>query len=110
MIRSLLPLVLLTLVAAGSFCLYFALLLFCDVVRPAHPGYKADATQDGAVVITGIAPDSPVARAGMAVGDRLSPSMAWPSSTMAHGAPSPWFSRSVSRCGWSSNATGSRWS
>jgi len=57
-------------IPAASFCGYFALLVYCDIARPLHPGYKA-VSRDGAVVLTQIAPDSPAARAGMAVGDRL---------------------------------------
>src|SRR5262245_21841522 len=60
-----------TLIPAASFCGYFALLVYCDIVRPVHPGYRADATPDGAVVLTDIAPGSPAARAGMAIGDQL---------------------------------------
>jgi len=59
-----------TVILAASFCGYFALLVYCDIARRLHRGYKA-VTRDGAVVLTEIAPDSPAARAGMAVGDRL---------------------------------------
>ena len=59
------------LVVAGSFCVYFALLVYCDVFRPKNPGYEADPTHTGAVVVTSVRPETPAFHAGMAVGDHL---------------------------------------
>ena len=59
------------LVVAGSFCAYFALLVYCDLIRPKNPGFEADPTPTGAVVITTVRDGTPAFRAGMAVGDRL---------------------------------------
>ena len=41
-----------TLVVAASFFGYFALLVYCDVFRPKNPGFEADPTHTGAVVVT----------------------------------------------------------
>ena len=59
------------LVVAGSFCTYFALLVFCDLVRPVYPGFEADPDRTGGVVVTKVMPATPASDAGMAVGDRL---------------------------------------
>jgi len=59
------------LIVAGSFCLYFGLLVYCDVFRPVNPGFEADPSPAGAVVITKVKPATPAERAGMTVGDQL---------------------------------------
>jgi tRNA A-37 threonylcarbamoyl transferase component Bud32 len=59
------------LVVAGSFCAYFALLVYCDLFRPKNPGFEADPTPTGALVVTRIHEATPASRGGMAVGDRL---------------------------------------
>jgi PDZ domain len=59
------------LVVAGSFCAYFALLVYCDLFRPKNPGYEADPTHTGAVVVTRVEAETPAFQAGMAVGDHL---------------------------------------
>lgn len=59
------------LVVAGSFCAYFALLVYCDLFRPKNPGYEADPTRTGAVVVTRIEAATPAFHAGIAVGDHL---------------------------------------
>ncbi len=59
------------LIVAGSFCVYFVLLVYCDVFRPVNPGFEADPSPSGAVVITNVRPATPAADAGMAVGDHL---------------------------------------
>jgi Protein kinase domain/PDZ domain len=60
-----------TLVVAGSFCGYFALLVYCDLVRPVNPGFRAKATAPHAVVLTEVRPGTPAAEAGLIVGDHL---------------------------------------
>lgn len=59
------------LIVAGSFCLYFGLLVYCDLFRPVNPGFEADPSPSGAVVITKVKPATPAERAGIAVGDHL---------------------------------------
>jgi eukaryotic-like serine/threonine-protein kinase len=59
------------LLVAGAFLCYFALLVYCDVVRPVNPGFEADPSEAGFVVVTTVRPGSPSALAGLAVGDRL---------------------------------------
>ena len=59
------------LVVAGSFSVYFGLLVYCDVFRPVNPGFEADPTHTGAVVVTRVGPATPASRAGIAVGDHL---------------------------------------
>ncbi len=59
------------LIVAGSFCVYFALLVYCDVFRPVNPGFEADPSHTGAVVVTRVEPATPASRAGIAVGDHL---------------------------------------
>ena len=59
-----------TLLVAASFCGYFTLFIYCDLVRPVNPGYRADATAAG-VTLTEVRPGTPAAAAGMTVGDRL---------------------------------------
>ena len=62
---------LVSLIVAGSFCVYFGLLVYCDIFRPVNPGFEADPSPSGAVVITKVKPGTPAERAGMAVGDHL---------------------------------------
>jgi hypothetical protein len=50
-----------TLVVAGSFCGHFALLVYCDLLRPVNPGFKAKATAPHAVVLTEVRPGTPAA-------------------------------------------------
>ena len=59
-----------TLVVAASFCGYFALVVYCDLVRPVNPGFTAE-TRNGAVVLDMIKPGTPAAEAGLTIGDRL---------------------------------------
>ena len=59
-----------TLVVAASFFGYFALIVYCDVVRPINPGFTAE-TRDGAVIVDMVKPGTPAAEAGLTVGDRL---------------------------------------
>ena len=60
-----------TLVVAGSFCGYFALLVYCDLTRPVNPGFRARASGPHAVVLTEVRPGTPAAEAGLVVGDHL---------------------------------------
>jgi S1-C subfamily serine protease len=48
----------------------FALLVYCEIVRPINPGFRADSTKPGAVVLIEVRPGTPAADAGL-VGDRL---------------------------------------
>ena len=59
------------LVLASSFCLYFLLLVYCDVFRPASAGFVTDVSADGAAAVIIVAADSAAARAGMQIGDRI---------------------------------------
>ena len=59
-----------TLVVAASFFAYFALIVYCEVVRPTNPGFTAE-TRDGAVIVDMVKPGTPAAEAGLTVGDRL---------------------------------------
>ena len=59
------------LVFAGSFCLYFLLLVYCDVARPASPGFVTNVSADGAAEVTIVTGDSAASRAGMQIGDRI---------------------------------------
>ena len=56
---------------AGSFAAYFALLVYCDIFRPVNPGFEADPSPAGPLVVTRVTEGSPAARGGLAVGDRL---------------------------------------
>lgn len=56
---------------AASFCLYFALLVYCDLVRPENPGFQLGLSDDGAVIVTDVRPETPAARSGLRVGDRV---------------------------------------
>ena len=60
-----------TLVVAASFFGYFALLVYCDVFRPKNPGFDADPTLTGAVVVTRVEAATPAFEAGISVGDHL---------------------------------------
>ena len=60
-----------TLVVAASFFGYFALLVYCDVFRPKNPGFEADPTHTGAVVVTRVEAATPAFEAGISVGDHL---------------------------------------
>ena len=59
------------LVVVASFCGYYGLLLYSDLVRPINPGFKAAASRRGGVVLTEVREGSPAAHAGMLVGDHL---------------------------------------
>lgn len=59
------------LVVAGSFCTYFALLVYCDLVRPLNPGFDANSNGSGALILSEVGTGTPASRAGMAVGDRV---------------------------------------
>ena len=47
-----------TLVVAASFFGYFALIVYCEVVRPTNPGFTAE-TRDGAVIVDMVKPGTP---------------------------------------------------
>ena len=57
------------LIVTGSFCIYFGLLVYCDLFRPVNPGFEADPSHTGAVVVTKVEPATPAAE------------RAWPSAT-----------------------------
>ena len=62
---------LLLIVAATSFCGYFALLLYCDLVRPVNPGFAGQFDGHGGMQVRHVQPGSPSDLAGLEVGDRL---------------------------------------
>jgi tRNA A-37 threonylcarbamoyl transferase component Bud32 len=57
-------------VLGAAFAGYFALLLYSDLTRPEPTGFVFD-VRDGAMLLRAVAPDSPAARDGLVVGDRV---------------------------------------
>ncbi|HXW05477.1 MAG TPA: PDZ domain-containing protein [Vicinamibacterales bacterium] len=56
------------LIVASSFCAYFVLLLYCEIVRPENAGFSC---APGTLMVSTVLPGSPADRAGVRRGDRL---------------------------------------
>src|SRR5262249_23718798 len=54
----------------AAFAGYYVLLLFCDLTRPEPMGVTVDIVR-GDMIVKSVAPGSPAARSGLAVGDRV---------------------------------------
>jgi hypothetical protein len=59
------------LLLAGAFCGYFALLIYCDVMRPENPGFVLSASPERTVVVSDVFPGTPAAGIGLRTGDRI---------------------------------------